>query len=318
MPLDSGGKPRAILESQAVPGGASSRTDVAFDTIQQRLLVVDDSPPTMHTIRLDDADASASLEIPADQLAAREGKGLAAITTDPATGSVWISNREALIPDGLPALGSLGTDVRLMELGVESKQDPTHTIMTPKNEVPYHVDAAHQGRRLTPGDASSGVSAIAAVGDGRLLVLETSRAPTLPRFRNRLFLVDPRKAVVSGTQEPSQTAEGLHAVSKSLIWEQAGGTCLEGVCLGPKLGNGDRIIVAVGDNSSLGTPTSLVVLRWSPDDRRASLAWAGWWVAACAALGATLVIWKAAVRSPWQVARGPRNAQVCAARLLAM
>jgi len=204
-----------------------------------------------------------------------------------------------------------------MELGAESKQDPTRTIMTPKNEVLYHVDAAHQGRRLTPGDASSGVSAIAAVGDGRLLVLETSRAPTLPRFRNRLFVVDPRQ-VVSGAQETSRMTEGLQAVSKRLLWEQAGGTCLEGVCLGPTLGNGDRIIVAVGDNSSLGTPTSLCVLRWSPNDRRASLGWAGWWGVACAALGATLVIWKVAVRSPWQVARGPRNAQVCAARLLAM
>jgi hypothetical protein len=319
MPLDGGGKPRAILEPLAVPGGGpSGRTDVAFDTIQQRILVIDDSPPSIHAIRLDDADASASLDVPAVQLATREGKGLAAITTDPATGSAWISNREALIPDGLPAIGSLGTDVRLMELGVERKQDPTHTIMTPKNEWLYQVDAAHEGRRLTPGDASSGVSAIAAIGDGRLLILETSRAPTLPRFRNRLFLVDPRQTAVSGSRETGRMTKGLHAVSKSLIWQQAGGTCLEGVCLGPKLSNGDRIIVAVGDNSSLGTPTSLVVLRWSPDDRPTSLGWAGLGGGACVALGATLVIWKVAVRSALNVGRGPRNAQVCAARLLAM
>ena len=308
MPLDNGGNPRAILEAQAVPGGGPSRkTDVAFDTIQQRMLVVDDSPPAMHAIRLDDASASESLDIPAVQRAAREGKGLAAITTDPATGSVWVSNREALILDGLPAIGSLGTDVRLMELGAESKQDPTHTITTPKNEWLYQVDAAHEGRKLTPGDASSGVSAIAAIGDGRLLVLETSRAPTLPRFRNRLFLVDPRQTVVSGSRQTGRMTEGLQAVSKRLLWEQAGGTCLEGLCLGPTLGNGDRIIVAVGDNSSLGTPTSLVVLRWSPDDRRASLAWAGWWVAACAAACGTLVLWRVAARSPFQVSRGRRT-----------
>jgi hypothetical protein len=319
MPLDGGGKPRAILESRAVPGGGpSSRTDVAFDSIQQRMLVVDDSPPAMHAIRLDDANASESLDIPAVQRAAREGKGLAAITTDPATGSAWISNREALISDGLPAIGSLGTDVRLMELGAESKQDPTHTIMTPKNELLYHVDAAHEGRRLTPGDASSGVSAIAAIGDGRLLVLETSRAPTLPRFRNRLFLVDPRQTGVSGSRETGRMTKGLHAVSKSLIWQQAGGTCLEGLCLGPKLGNGDRIIVAVGDNSSLGTPTSLVVLRWSPDDRRASLAWAGWWGGACAAACGALVAWRVAARSSLEVSRGGRTNHACTARLVAM
>jgi hypothetical protein len=41
------------------------------------------------------------------------------------------------------------------------------------------------------------------------------------------------------------------------------------MCLGPTLGNGDRIIVAVGDNLSLGTPTALFVLRWSPNNRRA-------------------------------------------------
>ncbi len=262
MPLDGGGNPRAILESQAVPGGGpSSSTDVSFDSIQQRLLVVDDSPSAMHEIRLDDANATESLDIPAVQIAAREGKGLAAITTDPATGSAWISSREALTPDGLPAIGSLGTDVGLMELGVESKQGPTHTIMTPKNEVLYHVDAAHQGRRLTPGDASSGVSAIAAVGDGRLLVLGTSRAPPLPRFRNRLFLIDPRKTSCGRIRQCVGMEEEFQAVSKTLLWEQAGGVCLEGLCLGPTLSNGDRTIIAAGDNSSLGTPTSLLVLR---------------------------------------------------------
>jgi hypothetical protein len=203
-------------------------------------------------------------------------------------------------------------------MGMESKADPADTITNLKKELLYRVDAAHAGRRLTPGNASSGVSGIAAVGDGRLLVLETSRAPTMPRFRNRLFLVDPRQIVVSGTQDADRTAKGLQAVSKSLLWEQAGGTCMEGVCLGPVLGNGDRIIVAVGDNSSLGTPTSLVVLRWSPTDRRASLAWTGWWVTACAAVCGTLVVRRVAARSPLQVRRGRKTNHTCTARLLAM
>jgi hypothetical protein len=55
--------------------------------------------------------------------------------------------------------------------------------------------------------------------------------------------------------------EEFQAVSKTLLWEQAGGVCLEGLCLGPTLSNGDRTIIAAGDNSSLGTPTSLLVLR---------------------------------------------------------
>lgn len=72
MRLDNGDKPRAVLELLAVPGGGtSSRTDVAFDTIQQRMLVVDDSPPAMPAIRIDDANASESFDTPAVQCAAR-------------------------------------------------------------------------------------------------------------------------------------------------------------------------------------------------------------------------------------------------------
>jgi hypothetical protein len=319
MPVDDQGKPRAVVEPQVTPGGGfPRRTDVAFNVVQQRMIAVNDLPPAIQTFPIKNSGIGESLSIPPAQLAARAGKGLAAATYDPSTSSVWISNREALVPDGLPAVGRLGTDVRLTELSADADRRSPSAGTNPVREVRYRVDPAHGGRRFSPGASSSGVTAVAAVGDGRLLVLEASRAPTLPRFRNRLYLVDLSQASDFEASSSAATKEDLPAVPKTLIWEQAGGVCLEGMCLGPTLGNGDRVIVAAGDNSSLGTPTSLVVLRWTPSDRRAWVPWAGWWAVTSAVVCGALVIWRVVAKAHLCVGRRQASNQTSTARLLAM
>jgi len=302
LPLDASGLPTAILELRALSiGGPEHRTDVTFDRPGQRLLVVDDAEPFVHAGRLDDISTWMPLGAPAVQATARKGKGLSAITTDPGTQGVWIANREALPADGLPAIGRLGTVVRLSEVLTQSNPANALQGMVSRREALYRVDPAHVGRSVTPGASSSGVAALAGVGDGRLLVLEASRAPAMPRFRNRLFVVSPADANgIDGMPEAERHGGAAPPVDKQLLWEQSGGVCLEGLCAGPTLPNGDHVLVAVGDNDSLGTPTTLVVLRWNPSDRPVPLLRLGWPVlAGLAVLGAG---WGA-----FRLARAPRH-----------
>ncbi|MFM6128730.1 MAG: esterase-like activity of phytase family protein [Sphaerospermopsis kisseleviana] len=273
LPAGASGFPERVLECRALPiGGPRTRTDIAFDRASRRLLVIDDVEPLVHSGPIAAPTAWVPQGVPTVQATARTGKGLSAITVDQGTGSVWIANREALPADGPPAIGRLGTVVRLCEVGGQ--------------ELFYRVDPAHEGRRWTPGVSSSGVAAIAGVGDGRLLVMEASRVPTMPRFRNRLFVADPADAGVSDGGVTGGHLDAGQFVGKSLIWEQSSGVCLEGLCAGPTLPNGDRMLVAVGDNASLGTPTTLIILRWSPSDRESPLSGFGWPLfAGLAALG---------------------------------
>lgn len=116
---------------------------------------------------------------------------MAAIMVDSASHAIRIANREALPADGLPAIVRLGSIVRLSELTDQADEDGGQRVLTPRREMVYRVDLAHEGRRVAPGASSSGVTALAGVGDGRLLELEASRDPAMPPFRNRIYVVDP-------------------------------------------------------------------------------------------------------------------------------
>jgi len=285
--------------------------------VDQRLLVVDDVEPLVHAGRIDD-NAWVPLDVPAAQATAREGKGLSAITVDPDSHSVWIANREALPADGLPTIGRLGTVVRLSEFTRQTAEEGPQQAMAAWRDVAYRVDPVHEGKRVALGASSSGVTALAGIGDGRLLVLETSRAPVMPPFRNQIFVVDPRDSSggegISGHELPA----AAQPIGKSLVWEQTGGVCLEGLCVGPTLSGGERVLVAVGDNEPLGTPTTLVILRWNPSGRQAPRLGFGWpLVAGLAALGTGWGVIRLAKRAMRTRSQAVRD-QAATARLVLM
>ena len=51
-------------------------------------------------------------------------------------------------------------------------------------------------------------------------------------------------------------------LAKQRLWKGALGCNLEGLCLGPTLADGRRLLVGVADNGGLGTPNQLVTLRF--------------------------------------------------------
>ena len=127
-------------------------------------------------------------------------------------------------------------------------------------QAAYRVDPPHAFLRVFAGEPLSGLAALVALGNGRLLALERSGAPGLPPFASRIYLVDTRAAVdVSGLERDLAARQDV-VVEKRLLWSDSLGINLEGLCRGPVLADGNRSLVAIADNGGIGTPNQLVGL----------------------------------------------------------
>jgi hypothetical protein len=128
-------------------------------------------------------------------------------------------------------------------------------------QVAYPVDPPHEFVEFLKGESFSGVVALVALGNGRLLVLERSAARGLPPLENRIYYVDTVGAPDATGVERDLAARPELFVKKRLLWKDALGCNLEGLALGPALPGGARSLVAIADNGGIGTPTQLVTFR---------------------------------------------------------
>jgi len=192
----------------------------------------------------------------------RVNLGFESLTRRPGVSEFWTANEGPLTVDGAPATEKAGGAVRLQKL-----DDAMH----PLAQYAYIVDP-YQDRITSPFFLSrndvSGLSDPLALEDGRLLALERSFAGDSTgyvNFRNRIYLVD-----VSGATDVSQGefAVGLEGraympAHKTLLWELNSGftnSNFEGMALGGRLANGDRVLILVADNDT-GRDEALYSLR---------------------------------------------------------
>jgi hypothetical protein len=192
------------------------------------------------------------------------------LAIEPDSRFVWTANEEALPNDGPPAAAGSGTVVRLTRIPLPGDRPKAGDGPVPTNvptneaaavfQVAYAVDPVHSFVRVFAGQPLSGLSALVALGKGRLLTLERSGAPGLPPFASRIYLVDASAAVdVSGVERDLATRKEAF-VEKRLLWKDSLGINLEGLCLGPQLADGNRCLVAIADNGGISTPNQLVGL----------------------------------------------------------
>ena len=188
----------------------------------------------------------------------RPNRGLEALAVEPDGTCIWTANEEALTLDGPGPSTTTGTVVRLVAIPI-----PTADAAREKTsqQFAYPVDSPHEFVEFLKGEAFSGVVALVALGNGRLLVLERSAARGLPPLENRIYYVD-----TAGARDVTEVERDLAArpelfVKKRLLWKDALGCNLEGLALGPALPGGAHALVAIADNGGIGTPTQLVTFR---------------------------------------------------------
>jgi len=175
---------------------------------------------------------------------------------------MWTCTEEALMADGPRSTKAHGSDVRLTKLCRKGKGDPWKVA----GQWVYLTDSIAGGPWSISGrDMSrSGVSELCLLEDGTLLVLEREFSKVLiPRLRCRIYEVDFTSATdVNGIGSISQ-ANGLKRVGKRMLFETKGLSMYEGMCMGPKLADGSRLMVLVsdGDKRTLCTVFSLRLYR---------------------------------------------------------
>lgn len=236
------------------PPGAAVRFGAAAGG--GHVLVCEEDTPAVHVVDAHGA-IRGGLPIPAAFATRRRNRGFEALCVAADGTAAWTANEESLPGDGPPPAAGTPTVVRLVEL-------PLDPARARGRQIAYAVEPPHACVPAAAEAVHSGLVALAALPDGRLLALERSAARCLPPFESRLFVVDPATAV-----DVSEIAGGLAArpgdhVEKCLAWRGSLGCNLEGLALGPALPAGGDLVVGVADAGGLDTPSQLIVLRMEP------------------------------------------------------
>ena len=158
---------------------------------------------------------------------ARPNRGPEALAVEPDGSRLWTANEEPLQRDGPAISQGVGGKVRLIGLAIDPAEALGAAAVERRREVIYEVDPPHDRLALTGGPLYSGVVALVALGEGRLLVLERSAAAGVPPLENRIYLVDTATAAEARNVEGNLAA--VPPVAKTLLWKGALGVNLEGL-----------------------------------------------------------------------------------------
>ena len=166
--------------------------------------------------------------------------------------TMWTANEEALKCDGAHSSTTAGTVVRLVKFSRESVRDNWTAIGQWAYEVTVH-QSTQSGSY-----SRSGVSALVALPDGNLLVLERMLEGT-STFYNRIYLVNFAGATeISGIASLKDTT--YFPVGKAELFnENVGWVNYEGMCLGPRLDDGSATLVLISDGGSLANDRIMVL-----------------------------------------------------------
>lgn len=175
----------------------------------------------------------------------RDNLGLEGLALTPDGRHAWLAMEDALIQDGpLPSFGAPGAPCRFTQIELSSGR--------PLRQIAYVPDPIPR-RPLIPGTyADNGVSEILMIDGDRMLVLERAYAVGVGNSL-RLYEIDTRAG--SDVLAVAALAPDNHrTVPKKLVADFAtlGLSRLdntEGLCWGPDLPNGHRLLVAVSDDN---------------------------------------------------------------------
>lgn len=234
------------ISSAVVVGGLSLAQSADFEDIViaadgASVMLSEEGAPGVRRFALSDGSFIGTLAVPQVFLSRRDNFGFEALADG--GGRLWTANEEALTVDGPTASPTAGTLVRLLRF------DESNGTFTATAQHAYRCEPLH-GSIIS--GARSGLVALVVLPSGRMLALERSFAFNLGGFfRSRLFEVD--LAVASDVSALPALEGAAHSpAGKGLLW--AGGhNNLEGLCLGPALPGGGRVLIGVVDD---GDPIS--------------------------------------------------------------
>lgn len=224
----------AAVEGSLPLAQSSDLEGVALAPGGGAVAVSDEVGPAVREYRLPDGALQRTAALPPVFATLRYNLGFEALTRD-ASGNLWTANEEALKVDGPTSTAEQGTLVRLLRLDGD---------LRPTGQWAYRTDPVAGTKLLS--EHGTGLSAMAALPDGRLLVLERSFGSE--GLRIRLYAVD-----VAGATDvsalPALAGATVVPAAKHLLWQRASlRDNFEGMAIGPPLADGSRALLLVSDD----------------------------------------------------------------------
>ena len=221
------------------------------------LLLCEEDTPAIRGVAIATGTLAGRVPLPEPLRSPRPNRGLESLAVEPDATCIWTANEEATASDGPEPGPGRGTVVRLCAIPVPGAAAAYATV----RQFAYAVDPPHELVAFGRQSPFSGLVALVALGDGRLLALERSAGRGIPPLENRIYLVETAGAKdVSGIDRDLARHKEMF-LAKRLLWRDSLGLNLEGLALGQALPDGRRLVAAIADNGGLGTPTQIVTFR---------------------------------------------------------
>ena len=245
----------------ALTGNADSE-GIALDPCSGGVWVSDESGPTIKefrpTLAMASVPATRTAPMPSIYSKINSNKGLEALTVSGDGKTMWTANEEALKGDGSLSSYNVSTTVRLTKFAREN----VHDNWTAVGQWPYTCEPAKYS--LVSSYQFCGVSGLCALPDGSLLVLERETSTTtLGRFEiyrlteSSFTSATPILTWTDGLASRSYTAvsKGKALISnvgddRKSVHSDFDIDVYEGICLGPRLANGDLSLLLVSDGGA--------------------------------------------------------------------
>ena len=224
--------------------------DVAWFVPDSTLFISSESDTKVREFSLQGVPTGRTLPIPAVFWGTSKAYGLEALTYNAVTHRFWTTSESTLEGDGLRANPDNGARNRLR---IQSYDDS----LCAGAQYLYEMDEPMA--QVMPERFAMGVSAMTALDDGRLLVLEREFA--VPESIIGAFVSCRIYQVYPGREEPvlpTESIEGRKPMEKILLaeWMTAVGLLdvsianYEGMCAGPRLADGRQVIVLISDSQN--------------------------------------------------------------------
>ena len=215
--------------------------DICYLSHTRTLFISGEAGNAILEYQLDGTLTGRQLEVPDIFLTARPNGGFEALTYNAKTQRFWTTSEFSLPDDGsLPTIqNKIPNRLRLQSFNEQ---------LQPAEQYWYNTDSSVTMKQK--GQSVLGVSALAALDDGRLLVLERE-VYTAPKkigsfVQVKVYEVNPRQHSVV-TLLPKQLVSSFRTRMNLTARSFAN---YEGMCVGPRLADGRQVIVLIADSQN--------------------------------------------------------------------
>lgn len=230
----------------------------AFDPSTGNVWVSDETSKTVKEYDPKTGNVLSTLEIPAvmkKNLDMENNFGIEGVTISPDGLTLWLCNEEALYVDGKRSSGKDGTTVRI----VKYTRPSLKSTFMPVSMYAYKTDKWEYDKSIAS-RARGGVTALCALPDGSLLVLERQLSfKTESKWTSalsnsltwKIYHISDFSTATDIMDFASLDGAKYTAATKKLLAEDGGlltsNGNFEGLCLGPRLSDGSITLIMVAD-----------------------------------------------------------------------